>query len=73
MGHWKDESQAVGFFQNLGVINPNLVDLHAVFFLLGRRGWQRKFLPIAGKSANDRGIIEQMLCEMACATRRSQL
>jgi hypothetical protein len=39
---------------NPGLINPNLVDSHAVFSLfgIGRRGWQRKLLPIADKATD---------------------
>ena len=46
MGHWKAEPSAAALFHNLGLINPNLVDSHAVFSLFGtgRRGWQRKLL-----------------------------
>jgi hypothetical protein len=46
MRHWKNESLAVGFFHDPGLVNPNLVDSHAAFSLFGtgRRGWQGKFL-----------------------------
>ncbi len=51
MDHWKNEPQAVGFLHNLGLINANLVDSHAVLSVF-RNGGQRKLLPIADEATD---------------------
>ena len=75
IGHWKDESQAVSFLHNLGLINANLIDSHAVLsvFRIRRHGWQRKLLPIADEAIDCQRSAADVSPEMLLGTDHREI